>query len=258
MTSNDLKNHILERIKKDGIKPVEKWKIDLASDAFWSGFVFLAVLSGLSLCALVYLLSEADWHFPHNAAIGRIEYILSVLPYFWIILLLVFLILSYYNLRNTKKGYRYEFKKIAGITFLIVVASGSIIYISSAHVAVDEVFFRRVPFYVRLANSKENVWNRPEKGLLGGMIIVSSPQTLEIEDFNGRQWKIISVNEAVVRPAVKLVPNEEIRIIGQALEQNTFDAREIRPWIGKARLIKRNPECGKAPGENKKRENQNR
>lgn len=249
MTSEYLKNQVLEKIRKESIKPTEKWKIDLANDVFWSGFIFLSLLSGLSLSALVYMLSQADWNFPSSAAIGRVEYVLSVLPYFWIVLLLVFLVLSHYNLRSTKKGYRYEFGKIAGVTFLIVIVSGTIIYVAKAHVAVDEVFFRKVPFYVKLANPKEAVWNRPEKGLLGGMIIISSPEALEIEDFSGRQWRVVSLDKAIVRPKVELMPNNEIKIIGKILEQNIFDAREIRPWIGQARRVGRDLDCGKAAGQ---------
>lgn len=241
MTSEDLKTKILQKIKNDNIKPIEKWKIDLANDAFWSGFVFLATLSGLSLSAVVYFLFQTDWRMPQNIAMGRLEYVLSVLPYFWIILLALFLVLSYFNIRNTRKGYRYEFKKITGVTFLIVFASGSIIYVSRAHVAVDDVFFRNVPLYVHMTNSKELVWSRPDKGLLGGMIILVEPEFIEIEDFNGTQWKVVSADGALVQPRVELKPNKEIKVVGRVLEDHVFDANEIRPWTGRARYMGDDP-----------------
>jgi hypothetical protein len=243
----NLSTKVLGKIKQEKIIPIEKWKINLANDFFWAGFAVVGGLTGLSLSASFHLLHQADWQVPYQAKIGSISYILSVLPYFWIILLLFFIFLSYINLRHTKMGYRYEKKKIVITIVVVALSAGSLIYITKAQEKVDEAFFVHVPFYINLANSREKVWTQPEKGLLAGMIIVVSDDALSVQDFEGRNWKVVEVNHALISPRVQMEEEELIKVIGDQEDEQVFRAEEIRPWGGKGRFREREIPSGGRP-----------
>ncbi|MFO8165679.1 MAG: hypothetical protein R6T98_14255, partial [Desulfatiglandales bacterium] len=101
----------------------------------------------------------------------------------------------------------------------------------------------RIPGYQHMVYTGENQWMQPEKGLLSGTIVEIDPEkkSLILKDYLGKEWTI-DINQARVRGNLPLTENIEIKIIGQQLSEDFFEAVEIRiprgNQMGKGRILK--------------------
>ncbi|MFZ5982714.1 MAG: hypothetical protein ACOYS2_04070, partial [Patescibacteria group bacterium] len=89
---------------------------------------------------------------------------------------------------------------------------------------------KKVPFYCGCHGRMLTVWSSPEKGLLSGEVgPMKGGMVFALLDFEGKRW-MVKKEKAIVRPRVFLRPGEAVKIIGEMENEDTFLAKEIRPW----------------------------
>jgi hypothetical protein len=230
-----ISDKVLNKIREEKITPAPKWKFLLKDSIVWIAFLGSVLVGGLAFCVVLTVAIDNDWDIYRQAGHGFFEYILLSLPYFWILLLVAFVGIAFYNFKHTKNGYRCR-------TFLIFASSiaGSAALGLAFHYyfglgeKIDGAFFRSVPLYENIGCQccrKKALWSQPQKGLLGGKIQeLESVDKFLLEDFSGGPWRVEGEN-VVWRG--NLVPQTGIliKIIGNKEDEYFFRAREIRPWM---------------------------
>jgi heme/copper-type cytochrome/quinol oxidase subunit 2 len=230
----------LEKIKSEKIKPVAKWKFEARNFFWWTALVASVLAGGISVSILVFLVSELDWQIYNHLGDSFLETFLIMFPHFWLIFLAVFMVISYENLRHTKKGYHYELFVALGVIMTSSLVFGAFLYFSGLNQKLNRIFSDAVPGYLSVIHTKEDQWSQPEKGLLSGKIIlqekIADTDVLVIETFKKEDWKVFITKDTFVKGAVELKEGEIIKVIGkQKQEKNQFEATEIRPWEGMGR-----------------------
>lgn len=220
----------LEKIKSENIRPQPCWRSSLMNYIFWGFFLMMVLLAAVSFSMAFHLTSNIDWDLYEYVKKNRVEFLFTMLPFFWIILLVIFSIISYINVRHTKLGYRYHPYKLFGTIVGISLGIGAIICITNATETINETLAHNIGRFPYVMVSKEQLWNQPHLGLLSGEIIFVQPEQVDLMDFRGRQWLVITDDNTLIRSTVMIREKEKIRVIGIKEDDVRFRARQIRPW----------------------------
>ncbi len=227
----------LEEIQKRHIKPEPKWKYLAKKYSLWFIFGLVVVFSAVAISAGYSNVNNLDWDLYRFVHRSRLAYYFSIVPYFWLVLAVIFLVAAFFEIRRTESGYRYGWLAISGLiiggTLIFAMFFGYFNFGGKFNSAVAENF----PRYSRhMMMTKETQWMQPEKGLLAGTIVSVSGDKLEIVDFDGEDWNILTDESTLIRPAVEISKNENIKIIGEKQDTENFKAQEIRPWNGMGKM----------------------
>jgi len=234
----DTSQKILQKIKDNDVRPDPKWHFLFKRSVIWVVF-FLSILLGSMASALaIFQLRYAEWdlyqHFRHSLA----EFVLLVLPIFWLVFLLGFTGFAYYYFRRTEQGYRYRALWVVSGSIILSLIGGGFLYSTGLPEKLEPVFFDNMPFYQQWQARKQRVWMSPDKGLLAGRITtVISDRKIQIEDLEGATWEI-DITDTLWRGRLKPAESLKIKIIGQKTGAGRFAAAEIRPWRGRRRRMR--------------------
>lgn len=226
---NDFSKQTLEKIKKEKVHPRPRWYFLTRNYFFWLMFALTTLLGGIAFGMILFITTNLDWDIYQYLGFSLSKAIIVSLPYLWIALLLFFLFVTYYNFRNTRRGYRYRFIFIFLICLLISVLLGCGFYHYGWSETVETQLRKRIPGYQKMVYTSENQWMQPENGLLSGIIIAinTEEKSLRLKDFHNKEW-IIDIKQAMIRSNLTLTENMELRIIGQKETEYVFIAYEIR------------------------------
>ncbi|MBI2448464.1 hypothetical protein HYV44_02820 [Candidatus Microgenomates bacterium] len=154
---NNLKEEILEKIKKEEIHPIPRWVYDAKNYLFWALFVISVLIGGVAFASIIFVIKSQN--LPIGAIVGFSgpRFLLLVFPYFWLIVLAVFITFAFFEIKNTKTGYRYNTLLVLVISILLSIILGSLLFISHAGGAPENILRRRVPLYKNINHSPEKM-----------------------------------------------------------------------------------------------------
>ena len=225
---------VLEKIEKENIKPIGRWSFVLKNSFLWSLFGLNILFGSLGLAISIYLFESSDILNLILSVNDFLGVLVLAIPTVWVLLTVIFLVVAYLNFRYTERGYTLSFKKIFLINTLAILILGSILHISGVSERLNRVFSESFSTYDITLDPRYKIWSSPETGYLAGTILSVSEASIELEDLDGNIWSI-DISEAKVRRAVGLIEGEKIKIVGNEVDKNTFQALEILPWEGRGR-----------------------
>ncbi|KKP64861.1 MAG: hypothetical protein UR61_C0038G0006 [candidate division WS6 bacterium GW2011_GWE1_34_7] len=230
---------VLEKIEKENIKPIGRWSFVLKNSFLWSLFGLNILFGSLGLAISIYLFESSDILNLILSVNDFLGVLVLAIPTVWVLLTVIFLVVAYLNFRYTERGYTLSFKKIFLINTLAILILGSILHISGVSERLNRVFSESFSTYDITLDPRYKIWSSPETGYLAGTILSVSEASIELEDLDGNIWSI-DISEAKVRRAVGLIEGEKIKIVGNEVDKNTFQALEILPWEGRGRNMQEN------------------
>ncbi len=236
---NNISNQVLKQIKENKIKPKPRWYFLTKSYFIWSIFGISIILGSLAFSMVLFIIKQLDWDIYHYIGDSFLKTVFISLPYLWLIFLILFIGIAYYNFIHTKRGYRFKFISIILISLIISVTLGTILYSNGLSENLENIFSEKIPYYHRLVYTCEKQWMQPERGLLAGIITeVGLPDnSFILTDLDNNCWKI-QVSKAFWKGKLTPVTGLKIKIIGKLMDDNNFEAMEIRPWQAQGRFMK--------------------
>lgn len=221
---------IMGKIKQECICPVPRWHFLLKSYVFWGLLALSLLLGSLSFSVIAHLVAVGDldvFNYLHGNVLTSA---VMMLPYFWILSLVIFALVAYYNWKHTRLGYRFKRRWIFVASIALSMFLGSILYTFGMGNAVDMVMVKAMPFYDQSKHAAHNeLWLQPENGLIMGKItnIDNVEGQFIILDAKGTEWNIDG-NE--IKPAAGNVikKGKIVKVIGKKSGERAIVAREIR------------------------------
>lgn len=219
---------VLDKIKERGEKPISKSVFFFKKYLFWFLVGLSIVIGSISFAITLSFLINNDWNL-----YGRFgfSFILKTLPYFWFICLALFIFLGEFYYKKTFLGYRHRSFVIVGIYLLTTTILGSIIYSIRMEENIERSLHRKIPVYRTMVFDREDIWAKPNEGLLSGEIILDNDNRLQIIDNRGLLWEVKINEDTFIGRRVNLIEGERIKILGEIEDRRIFKAQEIRPWI---------------------------
>ncbi|MFC1615673.1 hypothetical protein ACFL21_00900 [Patescibacteria group bacterium] len=230
MTKKISKN-VLEKIKKEKLKPAPKWEFLLKKSFLWTLLVIVLILGGLMASVVIFHLNTGDWIFYQHQDKPFLRYVFEVLPYFWLLLFVLVIFVAYYDFKHTDKGYKYPLWIIFSAAIGICILIGSIFFGTGVGKRFENQMIQKVPFYREMSHEKDlKKWNQPEEGFLAGELVHFVKEgEIELESFDGKKWTVVFGK--IDKPPIP--PLEEgciLKTLGEQVDDNIFKAEVIMPW----------------------------
>lgn len=225
---------ILKKIKEEKITPKPKWQFLLKEYTVWGVGVFSLLIGALAFSVIIYMFINNDWGIYHEMDKSFLDFIVLTLPYFWLIFLGLFILLLNYNVRHTKKGYRYSLPIILMSSVTLSAALGVLFFEMGIGRGIDDILGERMPLYGKVINPSIDFWSQPEQGRLAGMVVEVFDDNIRIYDLQRHKWNVDS-KDAEIMPMVEIRIGRPLRMTGNIIEDSNFKADKIFPAEGPGR-----------------------
>jgi len=226
-----LSDRILREIKEKKVAPKPKMFFLLKNYSVWALFVLSIIVGGIAFLIILFNLINSDWDVYKYLGSGYFQYIFLIMPYFWLVILGLFLFVAYYNYRHTKKGYQYKVYKVFLLSVVLSLVLGAGLFVFGLGEEAEQEAVKFVPHYQTLTGHRMRAWHHPEQGLLAGKIIkLENDHLFDLEDCQGVVW-LVDTSEVEKEHLIKSVPKIRVKIIGEKKGETQFKAEEIRPWV---------------------------
>lgn len=218
---------VLKTIKDAQVKPEPKWKF-LVRNWLTLGMFGLALLVGaLSFAVMLDIIVRHDWDIYFYLHKTFAQYVLLSLPYVWMVVLALFFAVAYYDFIHIRGWYRHRVYLVVATSIFLSFGFGLVFFFAGFGKTIDRVLTRNIPLYGRVKINKEQLWNHPEEGLLGGEIIeVKNDGEFILKDNAGKQWEIQDENTKLNKKNIN--KGENVEIIGKKEDATSFIAKNIR------------------------------
>ncbi|MFA7209041.1 MAG: hypothetical protein WC120_02025 [Parcubacteria group bacterium] len=222
----------LNKIKTEHIAPEPRWKFLLRKAGAWALVGSVILLGAAAIAVAYYLISQLDWDLYRFTSRSAIAYTLPMVPYFWFILLGLFILAAFFGVRRTESGYRFNGLWVVALVVAGILLTGFFMARAGLGSRLDHMM-RGVPFYARSIETKEKQWMQPEEGFLAGTVLSASEDAIGLDDLAGERWNVKVDEKTLVRPAADVSTGQMIKVIGTKQSARDFSAAEIRPWAGR-------------------------
>lgn len=223
----NLSDQVLEKIEHDKIRPKPRREILLRRSVYWILVAILLVAGSLAASVAIFSMANTEWDMWALASGSGWQYFLIVFPYFWLIFFAGFIALAHFNLRHTRLGYRFSLVKAVVVYLGLTFFFGALFYSFGLGGKIEEKIAESAPYYHNLTGGRI-VWDRPERGMLGGRIIeLKEPSLFVLTDQNGMIWQ---VTVSGTTGANLQFIGSKIKMVGELVGTSSFRAVEIRSW----------------------------
>lgn len=215
---------VLNAIKERHIAPIPRWRFVLLNIGMWSSGVAAIIVGAIGVCMIIVVLSDTEFQLlglrPHPELL-----ILRTLPYVWVALLVIFIMLANRFVRHTRRGYVYAHWYVLVGTVCFSVVGGWGLYVAGVgHAIVTYLDDHRPPFH-EIFIPQYAIWEDPQEGLLRGVVThINSADAFTLRDPQGIVWSV-DMSEAQVEGEV--ATDEVIHALGDEGEKHTFHAEVI-------------------------------
>ncbi len=221
---------IIGKIKCDHIAPVPRWQFIFRGYVFWTLFFGAVLLGSLSFGVVVHIINSGDLDIVNHLHGNLLTSTVMLLPYIWLVLLLIFAGVAYANWKCTRLGYRFKRRWIVIGSVALSVFLGSVFYVLGMAKAVDNLMTKSLPVYNQSKHAAlMEIWFHPEQGLLTGKVIGidENSEKIILIDESGLSWNVD--DKGVKWENVQLeAKGKVVKIIGDKIGERDFKAREIR------------------------------
>lgn len=238
-------DEVLKIIETKSLSPRSRLWFAIRRAFIWLGVFSMVAIGSIGASSILYISLEAEWDIAKLVTNNDIGFVLHILPYFWLAILVIALMVTNREIKQLRRGYKLPLLWAAVIYTIITFIIGGILYVSGLAAKLEESS-ANVPAY-SLISGHRRIWNNPASGLLAGQVQSITDSTLTITDLRGQTWSV------VIGSGVQTGPNilkHSLKFVGSQTGTSTFTASEIRPWCGCAHCLRANTKtcagyCGK-------------
>jgi hypothetical protein len=226
--NDQLSNKIQERINAHNIIPLPRWRFLLLRGSFWLLSGLSIIIGSFAVGTTLFLFVDYHRHglfeIPHDMA----EF-LSIIPFLWILILILFMVIAEKSIQHTRQGYRYRLRTILVTSIVLSIVLGSVLnYMGIGKITHD--YLGRFPLYSSMTYDSREAWSRPTIGRLAGIVLsVRDNTNFSVMDFNGRVWEVRLATSTDDLSAPEA--SSTVRMLGILdASSNRFIARSVHVW----------------------------
>jgi tryptophan-rich sensory protein len=222
---------IIDRIKEGNIKQKPKWYFTSINILYWSFYLLCILFGAASFSVILFVIQQSDFNLISHMSHSRLEFFLALLPFFWIVILLVFLFSAMIVFRKSNRGYKYNWTYLFVLSTTASILLGTLFFIGGGGQKLEEAFAEKLSYYEGVMDNKMKVWTKPEEGFLAGTLLEINKNGILFLDFKNQEWDL-EYDHAFISPFVSLEKGEQVKLIGEITRTKHFKVKEMRPWNG--------------------------
>ncbi len=229
---------VLERIESEAITPTPRWQFFVGEGVLWLIWLGTVVFGSAALSVTTYVAMSATYALYEATHENFITFLIQSMPYIWLLLFTLMAYLTVFEVKKTKRGYRYGTFVILGSSLICTVLGSVIFHAMGLGYAVDRTLGQQISMYMSMEKMERKTWQMPNEGRLVGQINTSesgvTTDIINFEDTTGALWRI-SDEEMSERERTLMLSGATVRLLGTTTSEFSFHVCGVFPWIqGKA------------------------
>lgn len=220
---NHTAQDILNKIKKENIKPVSRFYFVLKHSVLWIPYIIVTIIGIFAFAGVLFAATHSGWEYREFLYPSTASFIFATLPFVWIIGFIFFSIFVVKALRSTHTGYRLSLRTILFGSMATSVILGYVLYEMDDFFKADSLI--RYPVHQR----ERAMWNAPKEGRLVGFIEEVGKDSLIVRDMNGAIWNI-DMRSLGTTTFPFVTTGSPVRFIGSSTNEYVFAACMVFPW----------------------------
>lgn len=235
-----LRDSLLERIESEKVCPYSRLFFQCREFLMWSLWLLSVVVGAFAIAVTMFVVVHGHYAFYEATHENFLTFMVEALPYLWIVTFVVMVYVAVYNIRHTKRGYRYPLWVIMASSVMFSLAGGSLLQLFGFGYEIDEQLGKYADFYTSQGKFEQRLWQNPSDGRLVGKQIYStlSPTTTVIlVDVGGQSWTM-NTSELPQSDVDMLASQETVRVLGKPIDEDMrlFHACGVFPWMHEREL----------------------
>ena len=219
---------ILQKIRQKNLRPRSKFFFVARNSLFWAGFILSIFAGAAGFAVILAAIFGADFRFLISR---KVEFFFEILPIFWFVFWILFLIFAVANFRQTSRGWRVRGAFLFLGNFAASVFFGAI-FLAAIGIEKIENLESRLPRFGRenLIENRARRFHRPDFGRLAGEILeisenIGGEKNLTLRDFRHEKiWKIEFENVEIFG---EIAVGARVKIVGEKVSEEVFRAEKI-------------------------------
>ncbi len=232
--NNDLKNSVLERLVREEVKVTPKMWFQCQECMTWVLWAGSVLFGALAVAVVAMVATQSRYSYFEATHNSTFEFVVSALPYIWLVVFAAMALLAYFNLRHTKRGYKYPFAHIIASSLVFSLIGGVLLHVVGVGTMVDRELGKRMPMYMSQEKKELMLWQNPAEGRLVGNITSKDVGTdmVTFVDVDGADWSL-EIMELRNIDRRQLFSGEQVRILGITTTSTkaTLHTCGVFPWI---------------------------
>ena len=229
-----LRSSVYDRIDCEKICPHSRLFFLTQEYFIWAVWISSILIGALAVAVSLFVLKYRQYAFYEATHENFFTFVIEALPYLWIIIFGLMAFVAVYNIRHTKKGYRYPLWQILGSSMVLSLAGGAALQTFGFGYSVDHLLGQQMRMYGSQEKLEEKLWQNPNEGRLIGHMLHQAmvpTSTVVFTDEAGGVWQV-DVSELSIDERDLLEAEETVRLIGQISEKDIklFHSCGAFPW----------------------------
>lgn len=234
---NSTKESVLDRLEREGIEPHSRFYWMTQEYGLWAAWATSVALGSLALAVLAFsslYIGYSLYEATHN---NLLTFLFDTLPYIWFGAFIVMILAAYFNLKRTRKGYKYPFLLLVGSSFGFSVIGGICLHFLGAGYYLDYILGENLETYQSRVEFETLMWQAPSAGRLVGVARVpdqtSSIPGMLFKDVKRQDWQLV-VSDLGKKDINLLLSGMKVRILvatSSANQENVRVVCGVFPWL---------------------------
>lgn len=227
-------DRLFERIEAESITPTPKMAFVASEWGIWLVWVLTVVFGAAALAISGYVAMSAHYAIYEATHENFLTFMVAIMPYIWVGLFALMTYISVYEIKKTKRGYRYSTVLILGSNVLFTILGAMLLHCLGLGYTLDKKLGEQIGMYMSLEKKEQMMWQTPNQGRLLGVIEPVAVEgreevILNFKDIKGVLWRL-STAELSERERLLLGRAMPVRLLGTTTSEFSFHVCGVFPW----------------------------
>lgn len=215
------KGSVMSRIECGEVWPRSRRFFQTRECVVWALWALSVVVGALAVAVTLFVFTHRQYALYEATHDNFFTFMVEVLPFVWVIVFAAMVGLGVYELRRTKRGYRYPLWQIFASSMVLSLAGGAALQLFGLGYATDHMLGERMGMYDSQEKIEKRLWQKPNEGRLVGIAevpLVPPATAVMFKDVEGSVWQV-SIKDLEDMELALLGENKPVRMLGTVTDE---------------------------------------
>lgn len=229
------KKGVMSRIECGEVCPRSKTFFKTRECVVWLLWAVSVVVGALAVAVTFFVFTHRQYALYEATHENFFTFVVEVLPLIWIVVFGVMVLVAVYNLRHTKRGYKYPLWQIFGSSMVLSLAGGAALHLFGLGYSTDHMLGEKMGMYNSQEKIEQKMWQDPQEGRLLGRFEGPLPPPSMLMNFTDVSGEVWQVNVTELSPQERALVDEQatVRLLGAVSDESmmVFHSCGVFPWM---------------------------